>query len=261
MQLNRILHPTDFSDSSGDALAYAGQIARDTGAELLVMHSAKSPYIYGSDRMMEEWISKPEYHDLDIKTSIKAGDVVPNILNESADLIVLGSKGKSGIEKVLFGSVTRNLILRSDAPLLIIPAKSTYTGLKHITFTTDYHEGDLATLQQTAELADFFKSGITVLHVAAAENLQTTIRYKGFREIVREQINYASIDFRLLIESDFYTGITSFLENEKTDLIVMTRYKKPFFGNLIERDHTQQMGFFTEVPLLILPGPEPPEAK
>lgn len=254
MPIKRIVHPTDFSEPSRNAFDYALEIAHRSEAELSVIHSTRNAYIYGSDEMMKELVRNPSRPDVQIETDIKIGNTVQNILDEPADLIVLGSKGKSGIEQVLFGSVTRDVILRSAVPVLIVPEKSEYADLEHITFTTDYHEGDLDALQRVAELADPFDSEITVLHVSAEQNLQSTIMFKGFRALVGEEIDYTSIDYRHLIEEDFFAGLTSYLETEKTSLVVMTRYRKPFYQNLVERGHTRKMSFLSTIPLLVLPG-------
>lgn len=92
-----------------------------------------------------------------------------------------------------------------------------------------------------------------MLHIASEDNLETRIKFRGFKEIAGEEINYPHMNFRLIYESDFYTGISAFLHGQPDVLVVLSRYKKSFFQTLINKNHIQQT-VYTKVPILVLPG-------
>ncbi|MDX1586626.1 MAG: universal stress protein, partial [Balneolaceae bacterium] len=248
LQISHILFPTDFSAISEKALPFALELAKRYKASLTMMHTIEEPYDFAPmledikkqvnrkvnslfDEKLEEISKKKEYRDLNIKTSIQNGRISLAIMDEAklseADLIVMGTTGASGLQKVLFGSNASEIILKSKVPVLVVPKNSGYSGLEHITFLTDYNDGDLKALEQTAELAELFDSHITVLHVARDRNLKTEIMHRGFKEIAAKQIDYEDIDYELIIQNSFIAGVADFLETRASSLITMVRYKKP----------------------------------
>lgn len=275
MQISHILLPTDFSEISDKALPFALEFARRTKASITMMHSIEEPYDFApmlddirkqvnrkvktlfGDKL-EEIAKRSEYRDLEIETSIQNGRVSLAILEEAklskTDLIIMGTTGASGLQKVLFGSNASEVILQSKVPVLVVPKSSAYNELEHITFLTDYNDGDLRALQQTADLAGLFNSKITVLHIANKRNLKTETMHRGFREMASKQVNYKSLDFELVIQGHFIDGVADFLETHSTSLITMVRYKKPFFTKLLSRDHSKELGFYSKIPLLVLMG-------
>lgn len=256
--INEILHPTDFSEPAQNAFIYARKIAQKVNANIVVLHSAKLPYAYGSEIMMHEKVYDDEYKDLHIEPTIEFGDTVSNILKFSGDLIVMGSTGKSKVGKVLFGSVSSEIMLNSKIPVLIVPEGQPYSSLSHLVFATDYRDRDLEILDELVAWAKLFEAEITVLHIAAEDNLESSIKFRGFKEITGEEIEDPKITFKLIVEKNFNRGISDFLKEQKGKLLVMSRTKKTFIQSLLNQDHIQQ-SIYTKVPLLVLPGEEASE--
>lgn len=275
LQISHILIPTDFSSISDKALPFALELARRNKASITMMHTIEEPYDFAPmledikkqigrkikslfDEKLEEIAQRSEYGDLDIETSIQNGRVSLAILEEAklskADLIVMGTTGATGLQKVLFGSNASEIILQSKVPVLVVPKNSIYNGLDHITFLSDYNDGDLKALEQTADIARLFNAQITVLHIAKERNLKTEIMHRGFKEIATKQLNYESLDFELITQKNFIAGVADFLESHSTSLITMVRYEKPFFSKLLNKDHSKELGFYSKIPLLVLIG-------
>ncbi len=278
LNINRILFPTDFSETSKKALPYALEIAKRTKAKLSLVHTIEEPYDFSP--LLEEYIRQVRrkvetlfhdlldeiqedeaYKDLEIETRILNGRVAFALKEEAdaleADLIVMGTTGASGLSKVLFGSKTTEVILQSDIPILAVPQNSRYKGLDHITFLTDYNEGDLKALEKTSELGKLFNSELSVLHIEPVKDLKTEAMFRGFRELALDKIKHEPMNFELMIQYSFIAGIADFLETEQTSLLTMVKYEKPFFSNLLSKNHSKELGFYTKVPLLIWIGNEP----
>ncbi|MDX1671617.1 MAG: universal stress protein [Balneolaceae bacterium] len=275
MNINTVLFPTDFSDNAEKALPYALEICKRADARLSIMHSADRPFDYGSDdeeahkshtqnlhrmmdRLVEEIKQEKKNRPLQVKTVLESGNTVSSILGQvtqlDADLIVMGTKGASGVKKVLYGSNTTDLILKSKVPVLAIPENVSYHGIEHITFTTDFHDRDLEALGDTVQLATLFDAATTVLHVDMNNDFLTDIKFRGFRDLAAEELGDEKLEFQRVYEFSYYAGIADYLTDHTTSLLVMVRYKKPFFDSLLKMDHTKQMGFSTKIPLLVLPG-------
>src|SRR5262249_10330761 len=127
LPIHTILHPTDFSDRSAFAFRLACALARDYGARLVLLHVAHPPVVvYGEggvppppDDYLEQLDA--ELHQLrvpdpgvPVEYRLKEGDAVTEILGvaeeRSADLIVMGTHGRTGLSRLLMGSVAEQVV-------------------------------------------------------------------------------------------------------------------------------------------------------
>jgi nucleotide-binding universal stress UspA family protein len=135
--IKTILHPTDFSKPSEYALRFACALARDYGARLILLHVVELPVYYGELGMT---VPLPaDFHEslqdrLEHLVPVDAGIPVEAIQlegNASAEilrvaeerhcnLIVLGTHGRTGLARVLLGSVAEDIIRHSRLPVLTL---------------------------------------------------------------------------------------------------------------------------------------------
>ena len=87
--------------------------------------------------------------------------------DKKIDLIIMGTKGASGIKKVSMGSNTGDVITRVKCPLLAVPENSTYKTPKEIAFPTDFHLAyDINVLDSLIEMATMNNSMLRVVHIS-----------------------------------------------------------------------------------------------
>ncbi|HZZ80349.1 MAG TPA: universal stress protein [Gemmataceae bacterium] len=138
-----ILYATDFSDCSKAAFRVACSLARETGARLMVVHVAPStvfvapfvtvpmnPVIDVSDHL-RGMLAKTQPSDPFIRVDrhLCEGDPATEIVRLAdeahADLIVLGTHGRSGIGRLLLGSVAEQVLRKATCPVLTVRAPLT----------------------------------------------------------------------------------------------------------------------------------------
>ncbi len=143
VNLKKILVPQDFSEYSLHALKYAVTFAQIFNSELIVLHIVE-PIVYPADfsfgqvsiPAMEEEIRKHSEEQLnelvekeipkDVKSTalIRVGkpfiEIVEIAKSESADLIVISSHGRTGMDHVLFGSTADKVVRKAPCPVLTI---------------------------------------------------------------------------------------------------------------------------------------------
>ena len=134
MKARKILFPTDFSTCGGAALKMATSLARDTGATLLIVHVAEPPMAYGGGEMyygipnpVTEDLGKmlekvvPTDSQVGYEHRLITGDpgnaIVRVAQEESVDVIVLGTHGRTGLTRLLMGSVAEAVVRRSSCPM------------------------------------------------------------------------------------------------------------------------------------------------
>ena len=136
MPTKTILFPTDFSTASDAALVHAEVLAKQSGARLLIVHVEEPPLAYGGGEL---YYGIPEPDSERILTMLEdvrprdpavpfahkltmgdpAGEIVRLATEEQAEMIVLGTHGRTGMVRLLMGSVAEAIVRRSPCPVLI----------------------------------------------------------------------------------------------------------------------------------------------
>ncbi len=138
-----VLVAVDFSDSSDNAFQMALSMARSFSAKLLILHVINEPvdlrgfYVPhisfekleeeiedGAKKMMESFCRRNmvDYDDYDclIVAGLPYEQIIGQAQEKSADLIVLGTHGRTGLDHVLFGSTAEKVVRKSKLPVLTV---------------------------------------------------------------------------------------------------------------------------------------------
>ncbi len=209
LQLRHILLARDFSSVSDQALRYAVDVARRTGAALHVLYAEVlhedplTPVRPDASSSREDQIRQrlrqgpggelltDAYPDLEVRERVER-DVAaaPAILRYAADqdvdLIVLGTHGRRGVRRLLLGSVAEEVVRRADRPVLTVrQAGATEDGtlaIERILVPVDFSENAKEALRYAREVADLYGARIDLLHVIE-ENLHPAFYVGGVQSI------------------------------------------------------------------------------
>jgi nucleotide-binding universal stress UspA family protein len=141
--LKRIIVPLDGSDSSFRAAKYAIKVTKMADAEIIFMHVVVNPpyrdarnagimitaYIKEAKELAELWylnagnMASNEDVKFMTETMLDVASAADSIVNyaesKKADLIVIGTKGRTGIKRLLLGSVARGVVTHASCPVLV----------------------------------------------------------------------------------------------------------------------------------------------
>jgi nucleotide-binding universal stress UspA family protein len=137
LTIRTILHPTDFSEGSHAAFRLACSLARGHEARLIVLHVGRHPVIVpakgaedGPERFREELTMKLENFQAEepgahIETRLLFADDPAGVIVKLAEqlqphLIVLGTHGRTGLGRVLMGSVAEQVVRRAPCPVVTL---------------------------------------------------------------------------------------------------------------------------------------------
>ncbi len=138
ISIKNILHATDFSPAAGAALPYVFGLAQRYGARVHALHVRHpSPYpIAGPEAMVQIMETLEEQAKLDCESMHEMlagvphevlsteGDLWPNIAENleenNIDLIIIGTRGRTGIGRAVLGSVAEEILRRSPCPVLTV---------------------------------------------------------------------------------------------------------------------------------------------
>jgi len=166
-RLARILCPVDLSEASRRALTYALGLGREHGAAVRVVQVIDVRGWAGAalvdvgaildearttaEEQLGWWVAKAVGTGGGASTELREGAVVPGILAAAdefdADLLVLGTHGRSGFERLALGSVAEKTVRRSTRPVCVVPSREdavVRTGTpSRVVCATDFSESSL----------------------------------------------------------------------------------------------------------------------
>lgn len=139
MRAKKVLFPTDFSTHSDAALEHAASLAREDGGKLLILHVEEPPAVYGAGEMYYG-IPEPDTDQLErmlhaivpaesqvaYEHRLVIGDPATEIVRvaqeEGVDMIVMSTHGRTGLRRLLMGSVAEAVVRRAPCAVLTLKA-------------------------------------------------------------------------------------------------------------------------------------------
>ncbi len=192
IELRRILCPTDFSDFSRRALEHAAAAARWYEAEVAVVYvhplmappPPEMPYLPGPEPLTREqkvrakadlraFVQPVRDTGVPVEVELVEGEPAAEIVNaatrDGVDLVVMGTHGRSGFERLVLGSVTERVLRKAPCPVLTVsrPAVDTAPAgaFRRILCPVDLLETSEATARYAFSLAEEAGAEVLLLHV------------------------------------------------------------------------------------------------
>ena len=170
---------------------------------------------------------------------------------KDVDLIVMGMKGR-GRSEAVFGSITTTTVRKSTFPVLVIPEKASYKTIRNVTLASDFDaEIQMDTYSVLLELAKNFNANINILHVQKRDDSMNADEAIGkmSTSVAFSALNH---QFYTINERNVEEGISKFIEENPTDILVMVAHSHNLFRRLFGKVHTREMSYQTTIPLLVL---------
>jgi nucleotide-binding universal stress UspA family protein len=284
--MNTILVPTDFSANAKNAIDYAAHLADKMKARLVLFHVYWVPMyedepedtpddiVLKEKTLQREKAAYQEVTDTLILLKQYVQEIKPQLMVEytasngifldealtqvkasHADMVVMGTKGASGLKEIVLGSNAAELIENCPCPVLVIPENAQWKGIRKIIFATDFHDSDIADIQILADLAGLFLADINIVHVGEqsmwADNKASKEALDTFKTKVRENVEFGAISFMFLEASDTEKALQFYTTAHQTDILAMATQKRTMLQKLFGRESiTKKMAYHTHIPLL-----------
>jgi nucleotide-binding universal stress UspA family protein len=269
--MKTILLPTDYSEVANNALRYSMELAKYTGAKIVLLHayhipvpSTEVPVLYVSGEELEAENKKrievlknevvgETLGRVAVEAVVRQGfavDEIISVANEmKADLIAMGVTG-AGKKPVLIGSNTTAVMKRTKVPVLVVPREAHFEKFKKIILACDYN-GEIPD-RVISRLEDFvrvFNSKVLVLDVL--KPLETATYEKAVAGVTLEhQLRDVSHQLFFPAAQEVTEEINSFVDWHKGDLLVMVPHRHTVLQKIFHKSNTKRMAFHTHVPLL-----------
>ena len=277
--MKQILIPTDFSENSWNAIRYGLELFKASKCTFHLLNINPIPPYSGAGTAIRAAADNFEAHVLkeskkELQTLLKRIEKLPqsskhtfstNAIHDyfvdaikreaeknKIDLIIMGTKGASGLKKVAIGSNTSDVITKVKQPLLAVPEDAVFSSPKEIAFPTDYHIGyDVKVLDTLIAMATMNDAIIRILHIAKkGEELSNEQRIK--KDFLHDYLIDVKHSFHRLTGTKLETAVQCFTESRAVDMIAMVAKNLNFFQRILFRPAVEEISYHTEVPFLVL---------
>jgi nucleotide-binding universal stress UspA family protein len=263
--MKTILAPVDFSEASINSLSFAAELSKRASARLVVVNIIREGEGEEDSKNMlnsiESDLKKSFGSDLTCESSFAHGDLI-TVLNkiiavQKPDLIVMGTKGASGLKRILIGSNTMNVIAKTKVPVLVIPGVARFENFLNKGKNRIVLASDLEVLEND-EAINILKEIALLVVEPKVRVLSVRPEHTSLPDLKRLERDFLLSLFNPEIKSDRVTvfssnvieGINLYLDkNKDTGLMAMIARDS---GHLIQKHYTREMASHTHLPLLVL---------
>jgi nucleotide-binding universal stress UspA family protein len=276
--MKNILLPTDFSKNSLNAIKYAVNLLQNETCEFYIINVQKASSFI-SDDMMGASTSTTIYNTLIDAAKKSISNIISILTTEfnnpkhdffsivdydnfidainqiskkhQIDLIIMGTKGASGLEKTLFGSNTVRVIQRCNAPVLAIPDGCVFEPIKKLAFTTNnlvlFNAKELEPLKKIWQINN---AKLNILHVADENHLsQNQSKNEGFFKTHFAEASHDYIDSN---SRYIFKSIQNYINDNDINVLAMMSKKHSFIERLFTRHTVETFAFKINIPFLVM---------
>ena len=255
--MKKILVPCDFSDSAVQAFKFAVEVANQSKGEVLLLNVVELPVIHENimmptfsyegtfldemkqqvDKDFAKMISKWAKEGPKVSTFIQYGAPTPTISqfakDKKADLIIMGTKGASGLKEFFVGSNTEKIVRWSPVPVMAIKKSVKASSIKNIVFPTTLGDGEEELTMKVKALQAFFKAKLHVLNVNTPANFRPDVdtrqQMKDFAK------RFMLKDYTLNVYNDLNEerGVANFIKEVNGDMVAMATHGRKGLNHLM----------------------------
>jgi nucleotide-binding universal stress UspA family protein len=267
-----VLVPTDFSALSKVAIKYAIRFANKIDANVTLLHvvthvDTPRAGLRLRFQTLEKEMLKAAKEDLDslvtefsgisktgqpIKTRIGRGSSFNETVKKEAKklrsgLIIMGTRGASGLKKYIIGSNTASVIDVTHIPVLVIPELGDFKNFRNVVYATDLRHTEKE-LRSLIPYLRQFNSIVHLIHVTSSLKQVSQLENKIDSIVTRS--GYDNVVVRVMVNKNIDEAIDHYVSSLKADLITTFTHEHSFYDKLFDRSVTRKIAFQSKIPLL-----------
>lgn len=277
--MKNILIPTDFSENSWNAIKYGMELFKKTKCTFYIIHinpvmsyTGGESAMYISPEILEKTILKEskaqlqrlleniEHLPFNTKHTFHTiafygfftDHLQQEVKDKNIDLIIMGTKGASGLKAVSIGSNTGSVITKVQCSILAVPENAQYRRPKEIGFASDFQLGyDFKVLNHIKDIVLMHNSTLRLLYVSLHGEALDKLQIKN-KELLANYFEETEHSFHKITGEKLETSIQCFAESRDLDMLVMVTKNLNFIERIFFRPTAEKISYHTTIPLLVL---------
>jgi nucleotide-binding universal stress UspA family protein len=263
--------PCDFSPQAMSAVKMAAEIAAQSGSSLYVLYVVEVPIMHDSmlmptlsfeEETMNELRSnavkqfgkmKSEFPSLPLVTEILYGSpavvIVDYIREKEIELVVMGTKGASGLKELLIGSNAEKIVRNSPCPVITVRKEASPKSIRNIVVPNSLEPDQEVLVTRLKQLQEMLKATLHFVWINTPANFTpdnvTLVKMKDFA------IRYMLINYTLNIYNDVEekTGVINFARLKEADMIAMGTHGRKGISHLLIGSIAEDVVNHVELPI------------
>ncbi|WP_025604735.1 universal stress protein [Pontibacter actiniarum] len=278
--MRRILVPTDFSEEARNAYEVALAIAKRTGAAIKLLHvvqpvsytpnfSATGDTMVGNGNMeqvfmmqlleatkgrMQSLLDTFPHEGVDVVQEVDVdrpiNKIKQTIQDDEVDLVVMGSKGSSGLDEFLIGSNTEKVVRSADCPVLTVKHRYPNFEVGEIVLASDFKREVRHAMDRFKAFQQLFGARMHLVYINTPGAFESSGNLRQKLEDTAQKYglkNYTINVYNDVMEED---GILHFAEDIQADLIMMATHGRTGLAHLLSGSIAEDLVNHTHIPVL-----------
>ena len=279
--MKKILVPTDFSKEAAIATDLAFDIAKKSGADLILLHvveageSTSSSFniegqvattgnsidklftlklIEKTRKQLQKAVSDPRLSAVRVDGQMRVGNAYHGmrtiIAEQKVDLVVMGTSGKTGVEGMLIGSNTDKIIRTSHCPVLTVVKKPATTDFKNIVYATSMSANEEVFSRVVKRTQQIYGATVHLVRINTPGDFQRDYIVKGYMEKFAKKLLLKNFTMNIFNDLSVEEGIIRFADQVNADLIAMATHGRSGFAHVIAGSVAEEVASHSSRPVL-----------
>lgn len=274
--MKTILFPTDFSKNAIHAAEYAGLLAKQFDAEVVLLHVFSIPMVPAThtsynvrfaidsyrtslsknlEKFAETFSAHSSIPAEKIFKKIEYGFPADKILEVAeaihADMIVMGTKGASNFVDKWLGTNTQKVIKKANCPVWVIPNKSKVEYPDKILYAADFQEDEILTLRKLLWITEPLKASCKVIHVNDFYEIYAGNPSKDMVNYLNDEFEDHDILFQNINADGIIAGLENYITHNKPNLLALAIHEKSLWSKIFDQSITEHFVQKAKLPMLI----------
>lgn len=279
--MKKILVPVDFSKTSQIATDVARDIARKSGATLILLHviedtlSDKGSYavsgqmdldgdmedrlfmlkmIERAKKQMDKTAADPKLEGVKVKRELRIGSpyhgMTTIITEQKVDLVVMGTAGRSDIETMVIGSNTEKVVRHSACPVLTVNKRPSTASFKNIVYATGMEKGEEVFSRFVKRAQEMYDSKIHLVRINTPGNFQRDVVSRKALEAFAQKLQLKNYTINIFNDLSEEEGIVYFADSINADMIAMATHGRTGFAHVLAGSIAEDVVSHSKRPVL-----------
>lgn len=262
--MKKILVPTDFSKTAQMAVDVARDIAKKSGATLILLHvieetsSSNNSFsvtgqmnleddmedrlfmlkmIERAKKLMEKAASDPKLEGVKVKRELRIGSpfhgMTTIIAEQKVDLVVMGTAGRSDIETMVIGSNTEKVVRHAACPVLTVNLKPRTNNFKNIVYATSMNKDEEVFSRFVKRAQEMYNSTVHLVRINTPGNFQRDVVVQAAMEEFAQKLQLKNYTVNIFNDLSEEEGIIYFADSIGADMIAMATHGRTGFAHLL----------------------------
>jgi len=278
--MKNILVPTDFSENAWNAIVYALSFFEKTACTFYLLHVDSLSYAKASNlpiseaeqfiektltipskkklntllkRIFEHFPSNENHHFFTLTDHNFFIDSIRNHVEErQIDFIVMGTKGATGLKKVIVGSNAADVIKKVKCTTLVVPEHAKFNGVKELAFPTDYYLSfGVDLLKPMYELLQEHQARLHVLHISNTTESLSLAQHDN-KDLLKDYFSHFETKFYNLINKRVEDALDCFVQAREINLVAMVAKNLNYFQQILFHSKVEEITYHTQIPFLVM---------